>query len=175
MAAVSVKKTGPTSQELSFSTAATPDAVYEYLSDFSRHAEWVSDIVAQEQTSPGAAGVGATFRTQEAMKGGMKAPTFAEIVALQRPSLIEWRAHTGATRGPLAMRSHWTFRIEPEGAGSRVTQVQEMEPPNVWARMLMAAFVPLADGLLGGTGASPKNVAKHMERLKEILDGKAAR
>jgi uncharacterized protein YndB with AHSA1/START domain len=169
---ISVKKTGPMSQELTMTTVLAPEAVYDYLSDFDKHHEWVEDIVDMDTTNA-AEGVGRSFKTTEAMKG-MKGDTFAEITALQRPRYIEWRARTAANHGPFAMRSRWSFIIEPEGSGSRVTQTQTMEPANIFAKGFGSIFVPLADGLLGGMGASPKNVRRHFEKLKEILDAMAA-
>jgi uncharacterized protein YndB with AHSA1/START domain len=173
--AVTVRKTGAYGREFSFSTPLAPEAVYDYLADFEKHSEWVPEIVAMEKTSEGLAGVGTTFTTTESMKPGskMQDKTYCEITALERPRLIEWRARTEATGGPMAMRSRWAFVIEPEGDGSRVTQRGALEPPNLWSRLFLGVFVPLADGLFGGMGATPKNVVKHVERLQQVLDSKA--
>jgi uncharacterized protein YndB with AHSA1/START domain len=175
--AVTVRQTGPTSRELSFVTALAPEQVYDYLADFPRHREWVDEIVSMEPIGSGPAGVGTTYKTVEAMKPGsrMKAPTYCEITALERPRRIAWTARTGATRGPMAMRSRWAFLIAPDNGGSRVTQQAAMEPPNRWSRGFLRLFTVLADGLGGGMGASPKNVTKHAERLRQQLDQMASR
>ena len=172
---VSVKKTGPMSRDISFSTGLQPEAVYDYLSDFERHAEWVPELVKLEKTSEGPVGPGTNYTTTEAMKPGskMQDQTFCEIVTLDRPRLIEWRAKTAPDGGPMAMRSSWAFVIEAEGTGSRVTQRCALQPPNIWSKLFTTAFVGIADTLLGGLGASPKNVTRHAERLQAILDSKA--
>jgi len=168
---IEFKKTGATSGELSFVTPRPPQEVYEYLADFQKHAEWVDEIVSQTQTTDGPLAPGVTFDTLETMRPGssMKAPTSCEIVALEPPRLIEWKARTAASHGPMAMRSHWAFIIEPEGAGSRVTQRFSFDPPDVFGAVFLRMFVPIADGLMGGAGASPKNIRKHGEKLAEIL------
>jgi uncharacterized protein YndB with AHSA1/START domain len=173
--AVEWKRTGSTSLELTFVTALPPSEVYAYLSDFEKHCEWVPDIVAMEKTSDGPAGVGTTYRATEAMKegGGMKAPTFCEITALEPPRFIEWTARTKETRGPMAMRSRWSFTIEPEGEGSRVTQAAALLPPGIWSKAFLRIFLPLADAM-GGLGASPKNVRRHIENLERKLAEQAA-
>jgi uncharacterized protein YndB with AHSA1/START domain len=173
---IEFRRTGATSGELSFSTPRAPEEVYAYLADFQRHKEWTSEIVSQEQTSDGPAGVGTTYRTVEAMREGsrMKAPTTCEITALEPPRRIEWKARTGASHGPMAMRSQWTFEIVPEGAGSRVTQRFRFDPPDVFGAAFMRIFVPIADGVFGGLGASPKNIRKHGEKLAEILNADSA-
>lgn len=162
--------------QLSFVTPLPPQAVYDYLADFQKHAEWLEgEMVSQEQTSPGPVAVGTTFRTTEAMRPGsnMKGVTYCEITELTPPSRIAWRAHTEATTGMMAMRSAWSFDIAPEGSGSRVTQTFAFDPPNRSSRIFMAVFLPIVDGLLGGMGASPKNVRKHAEALERVLADKA--
>jgi uncharacterized protein YndB with AHSA1/START domain len=154
-----------------------PEHVFEYLADFSKHGEWVAgEIISQEPTSAGPIGQGTVLRTREAMKPGSKmvATTICEITTLTAPRLIEWRARTAATGGPMAMRSKWAFEIEPDGVVSRVTQRVTFDPPNRSSRALAAVFVPVVDTLFGGAGASPKNVRKHLEQLQAILDQRAA-
>jgi hypothetical protein len=171
-----ITKTSTYGREVRFHTDLAPDAVYDYLSDFQKHREWAEELANLEATSANAGGVGTTYKTLEVLRPGsrVKSNTFCEITALERPSLIEWRARTEATKGPMAMRSHWAFRISPDGDGSTVVQSWAMEPPNVFSAAFLRFFVALADGLMGGAGASPKNVAKHAAKLKTILDQKAA-
>lgn len=170
--AVSVKKTGANSLELTFATALPPEQVYDYLADFSRHHEWVDEIVSMEPTNAGTGGVGTSYKTVEAIKSGsrMQAPTWCEITALERPQRIAWTAQTKATRGPMAMRSRWEFLIEPRDGGSSVTQRSVFTPPNIWSKGFVKLFLVLADGIGSGMGASPKNITKHAERLQQKLD-----
>jgi uncharacterized protein YndB with AHSA1/START domain len=173
--AVTVKKFGLGKRELTFSTKLAPEAVYDYLSDFEKHSEWVPELVKMEKTTEGPAGVGTTYKTTEALKPGSSSQdtTYCEITKLERPRLIEWQARTAATSGPMAMRSHWSFIIEPADGGSVVTQKASLDPPNVFANAFLRLFIPIADGLLGGMGATPKNVTRHVENLQKLLDEKA--
>lgn len=171
---VRVEKRGD-SRFLTFTTPLAPQAVYDYLSDFNRHCEWTEEILSMEKSSDGPLAVGTEYKTTEAMRPGsrMKAPTSCEVTVLDPPRRIEWRARTSAARGPMAMRSRWAFEIAPEGSGSRVTQSYAMEPQNIWAKGFLKVFTTLADGLMGGAGASPKNVKKHAENLERVLNARA--
>lgn len=155
---------------ISFSTSATPEAVYEYVADLRRHGDWAGTLGSVTQTSDGPVAVGTTYRAEERMRPGGKAGdvSFSEITGLERPRRIAWKARTEPTSGPMAMRSEWEFLIEPDGVGSRVTQCMRFDPPNVMSRVFLAIFVPIAD-LMGGMGASPKTVRRNVERLEEQL------
>lgn len=168
---VEFRRTSATSGEVAFDAPATPDQVYDYLADFPRHGEWTGELASMEQTSTGPVSVGTTYRTVELMRDGssMKSTTFSEILALERPRHIEWTARTSAKHGPMAMRSRWSFEIEPRDGGSHVTQRFSIQPLDVSGALFGRVFVAIADGLMGGAGASPKNVTKHAERLQQKL------
>ena len=58
--------------------AAPVDKVYAYLADFPKHCEWAQTLESMELKKPGDAnGVGAVYRTGEALESGVKriAPT----------------------------------------------------------------------------------------------------
>jgi uncharacterized protein YndB with AHSA1/START domain len=160
--------------EVSCSTRAAPERVYDYLSDLPRHGEWAGTLGTVTKTSDGPAVVGTTYRAEERMREGGKAGdvTFAELTALERPRRIAWKARTEPTSGPMAMRSEWEFLIEPEGTGSRVTQRMRFDPPNAMSRVFLTVFLPIGD-LMGGMGATPRMVKKNVERLREKLDALA--
>ncbi len=99
---------------VSVSTAVPPEQVFDFLSDLRRHSEWAATLGNVSQHSEGPPTVGTTYEAQERMRD--------EPTALERPHRIAWNARTEATGGPMAMRSQWEFLIEPDGAGSRVTQ-----------------------------------------------------
>jgi uncharacterized protein YndB with AHSA1/START domain len=169
MARVTVRKVDG-ARELSFATALPPEAVFDYLSDFSKHPEWCRDLVSMDRQE-GDRGVGARYRTTESMREGsrMKSETSCEILTLERPRLIEWSARTAPSKGPMAMRSRWAFMIEPDGSGSRVTQRYSFQPPGPSSKVMLRVFSAVAD-IFGGMGASPKNVRKHAETLAARLD-----
>jgi len=172
--AVTVGKRGR-EREFTFTTALAPEAVYDYLSDLTRHPDWCRDLLKLEQETDGPPGVGTRYRTAETMREGARSSetTYCEITALEPPRLVEWKARTEKTKGPMAMRSNWAFVIEPEGTGSRVTQRYSFDPPNLGSRIMLFGFTRVAD-LMGGLGASPKNVRKHAEALEARLAEMAA-
>ena len=161
--------------EVSFTTAAAPDQVYEFLADLRRHSEWAGTLATVTQTSEGPPVIGATYRSMERMREGSEGEeaTYAELTALEPPRRIGWAARTEAPGGPMAMRSRWEFLIEPHGAGSHVTQRMRFDPPNLMSRVFLAVFLPVAD-LMGGVGASSRMVKKNMARLEEKLAALAA-
>jgi hypothetical protein len=169
---VTLTKTGPASGEVTFSTTLGPEATFDYLADFSKHQEWTDELVTMEQTSAGPVGLGTTYRSVERLHPGdeMKEPTFAEVTALERPRLIEWKTWTSKQSGPKAVRSRQAFEIVPHGKGCHVTHRFSYEAPSVLSKLSLRAFVAVADGLLGGAGASPKQLTKRAEQLQHVLD-----
>src|SRR5688500_6698355 len=53
------------SGQTSIQIAATPQALYEYLKDFTRHPEWSSNLSKVAKITDGAVQVGTRFKTAE--------------------------------------------------------------------------------------------------------------
>ncbi|HYM15897.1 MAG TPA: SRPBCC family protein [Dehalococcoidia bacterium] len=174
--AVTVTRSGARSGEITFATNLEPELVFDYLADFGKHQEWSDELVAMAPMSGGAAAAGATYRVVDAAHpdSPQKVPTFAEITALERPRLIEWRLWTEPARGPRAMRSRWAFEIAGEGAGSRVTQRFSFEPPDIWSRLSLRVANAIGDALMGGAGMSPNSIVRRAERLQHVMDVRSA-
>jgi hypothetical protein len=138
---------------------------FDYLADFSKHPEWSQGLLSMTRTSVGEPGPGTTYCTEESAAGS-KDITVSEITELQRPRRIAWKAQTEKQSWPTGARSIWSFDIEQEGAGSRVTQRMELIPAS---RAMVRALFFVADTFFGGTGATPKSVRKNAERLEQRL------
>src|SRR5438094_7552283 len=95
--------------EISVIVHAPAHAVYDYLLDFTRHSEWVSNLSKVSQLSHGPVGVGTIFRAQEGappvplmrklnmmiyfisgVASGAKPYSEAEITALEPGRRIAW-------------------------------------------------------------------------------------
>ncbi len=167
------------SGETSILIAASPHALYEYLSDFTRHPEWSSNLSKVEPLSQGMARVGMQFKTSEGpppvspmmklnmMRGfvrgvlaGAKPYSIAEITALETDARIAWRA--GIPYGDSFFnRAEWEFTFEVRPNGTQVTQRFHYFPQTAAAEQMIGAA-----GVEGITQACAVNLL----RLKRVLE-----
>jgi carbon monoxide dehydrogenase subunit G len=100
-------------------TTASPQAVYDYLKDFTRTTEWDPGTVTTERVS-GDGGVGTTYHNVSEFNGRRTELTYT-LVELEEPRLIVLRGENKTV--------HATDRMEiaPHGAGSRVTYTADFE------------------------------------------------
>jgi Polyketide cyclase / dehydrase and lipid transport len=169
---VTLTKTGPTSGEIAFSTTLGPETTFDYLADFSKHQEWTDELVSLERTSDGPLAAGTTYRGVERLRPAeeMKDPILAQVTAFERPRLIEWETWTAREDGVKSNCSRWAFEIVPHGKGCHVTHRFAFDESSVWNKLSRRAFVAVADRLMGGAGASPKQLTKRVEQLQHVLD-----
>lgn len=88
--------------------------VFDYLKDFSNAAEWDPGVASAERLDSGAIGLGSKFRLVTEFMG-RKTPLTYEIVAIDAPKSVTFRADTGT----LASLDKLTF--ESRGQGTHVT------------------------------------------------------
>ncbi len=159
------------------------ETVYTYLSDFTRHPEWVQNLQRVRPVSSGPVGVGAVFQAQEGpppvplaqkiimmfffMSGvvrGAKSYSRAEITALEPYRRIAWRAGVPKGEGYFNL-AQWEFILEPQGQATRLIQRFQYLPQN-----------PTAERMVGAAGAEgiAKACAVSLARLKTILEQRAA-
>ena len=140
---------------------ASPDTVYDVISDLRAHLEWSGERAADQSfklltmDSPdGPATVGTKFRSTGANFNG----TFHDestVTAATRPTtfIIETNAHLDRTRGE-PWDVHFTHRydVAPDGNGSRITYTETIDRVNyvpywlkAWARPLFTPLVNRAD------------------------------
>jgi uncharacterized membrane protein len=167
--------------EASVIIQAPTQKVYEYLADLGRHSEWVENVSKVWQISPGAVGVGTTYRAQESappvetlpkmqmmvffiagLLSGTKPYSEAEITALEPGKRIAWQAGLRKGNGWFN-RAQWELILEPQAGATRVTQrFRYMPQTPTAARMIGAAG---ADGIAHACGVS-------LQRLKKVLEAR---
>ncbi len=81
-----------------FVTSATPSAVFDYVMDFPRHAEWETGVEEVGQDDPGAIAVGTRFEAYGAppVRGWRRlfherSSTTWKVVRIERDQLVSWQ------------------------------------------------------------------------------------
>ena len=127
------------SNSISLDINAPPEKIYAYLIDFSRHAEWSSNVKEIKLVRGETGVVGAEYESTEDIPRPMT--TYAQITALRAPNLIEWQA-----TDKRVFKTNWTFEIEKQNGGSRVTQKVTFQPLNFFANIILYVFrVPVVE------------------------------
>jgi uncharacterized protein YndB with AHSA1/START domain len=96
---------------------ASPEAVYDYVSDFSRHPEW-----AHNKLEISVAGDGRGFEYVTHFMGD--AAGKGEVTQAERPRVFAYECEDKDGR------YRWTFDLEPEDSATRLTHsVQRLKAP----------------------------------------------
>ena len=88
----------------------SPDEVFAYLDDLTRHGEWQESIVSAEKLTDGPTRVGTRVRQTRRTPGGSQTFTY-EVTEHDPPRRSSFRAIDGAVR-PVG-----TLAVEPVGDG----------------------------------------------------------
>ena len=129
---------------------APPSAVYDYVSDIARHPEWAAQKLTMRALGDG------RFESLMTM-GAMKAVAVIHVETADRPKTFSYVADDNVS-GP----HRWTFTIEPEGAGSKVTFRMERMHEALVARIMQPVVMwPL----IGHPG-----VLKGLARIKSHVE-----
>ena len=126
---------------------ATPQAVWEYVGDLTRHSEWNYQPQRIEKTSDGVPGPGSTYHAIERMPNvslpmkvmmrlmftpvmlitGAKWETEAKVTDVDPQRKIAWEARAPKRKGDM-MRARWELELTPEGEKTLVTERFEFMP-----------------------------------------------
>ena len=149
--------------EASLRVEAAPEKVYELVSDVTRMGEWSPETTSAEWLD-GATGpeVGARFKGRN-RHGIARWSTTPRVVAAD-----PGREFAFATTWLGKDNTQWTYRFEPDGTGTRVTESFEMLVDVPWyftasERWLMGVKDRKAD--------LEAAMAKTLERLKAAVEG----
>jgi polyketide cyclase/dehydrase/lipid transport protein len=108
-------------RETSIEIQASPDAVYALVSDLPRMGEWSPENIGGEWQNGGSGQVGDRFlghnRTSER---AWSVPVMVTVA--ERGKCFEFV--TRPDEGPYV---RWTYRLEPSGTGTRVTEIWDVE------------------------------------------------
>jgi uncharacterized protein YndB with AHSA1/START domain len=105
--------------EQSFTVACSPDAVFDYLTDPAKVAEWQTAKTSVESLTDGPPRLGSRMRERTKTPGGKEFEQVVEFTEFERPR----RVHTHIVEGPYPVDGTWLF--EPHGAGTRIHFVAE--------------------------------------------------
>jgi len=134
--------------------ARSPEDVFAYITDVSRHPEWQEGLVSATLESEGPVRVGSRIVHRRKLGLGTVAAT-SEITAFNPPEVVGFRGLDGP------IRAEGSQRVERVGEGSRVSFEMEMRGHGLGVLML-----PVARRQAG------RQVKDSHEKLKRILEGK---
>ena len=112
-------------REASIEIHASPEAVYDLVSDLPRMGEWSPENIGGEWQGGGSGKVGDRFIGHN--RAGERTWS-APVMVTQAERGRCFAFVVGPDEGPYV---RWTYRLEPSGAGTRVTEVWDVErlPP----------------------------------------------
>jgi len=108
---------------VSADAAAAPERAWELAVDLPRYAEWLTMHEAFVGDVPTALNEGVTYK-QRVKLMGMPAEIAWRVTTVQQPGKLEL-----AGDGPMGVKAHDRFLIEPSGTGSRITFEMEFNGP----------------------------------------------
>jgi uncharacterized protein YndB with AHSA1/START domain len=134
-------------------TIARPaEEVFAFLADFGNIPAWNYAITQTTKTSPGPAGVGATYRQTRSIPH--RNEENFEVTVFEPPRRVAVHGQIGPF---LATTS---YLLEPTAGGTRLTNDVELEPATVLLRVLGPLAVPKVKAA----------VARNLGTLKELLE-----
>ncbi len=143
--------------EVSLFIHASPDVLYEMVSDVTRMGDWSPETFAGRWIGKDGPVVGARFKGDNRSERSPEPWRMVATVTVADPGR-EFAFVTGKVEGPA---THWRYRFEPERSGTRVTESFE------WT------WKPSPAGFRAQVGAAPLEVAEQMveERRRYLLAG----
>ena len=105
--------------EQTFTVARPPEAVFDYLTDPSKLAQWQTAKTSVKLLTDGPLRQGTRVRERMKQPGGKEFEQVVEFTEFDRPN----RVHTHIVEGPQPIDGTWSF--EPDGDSTRVRFVAE--------------------------------------------------
>jgi hypothetical protein len=166
---------------------APAQQVFDYLSDLSRHWEWIGERDFKVTVLPdGPAGPGSQFRREKTgemqgpliLRGGMGESRVtlikATVIKVHEPSSVLVLETRNVYNGLLHSIEKFSFYLEPEADGTAVDMISEVEPmvPGMFIGPVYAirAVRGLFDRLFGKrlSGLFPQMpIGPHLAKIKE--------
>jgi hypothetical protein len=130
----------------------TPEEVFAYVADLSKHGEWGGYGLEVRQTSSGPVGVGATFASTAKQFGTQReTQTVTEYTPGKRLAF--------EATGGLGLARH-VFELAPQDGGTRVSKSMELIKPSLLAKIMSFKI----------KGHQPKSLRQDLERIKQRLE-----
>jgi hypothetical protein len=128
-----------------------------------RHPQWAHEKLEIEQTSGSSVEVGATFAYALHFMGTIRGKL--RVLRAERPSAFSYECEDP----PGLYR--WTFRITPEGSGSRLTHTIEFLRDSPMVELTRPFMLPLVGHKMVNGGLA--NIKINLEKLSVAPDDKA--
>jgi polyketide cyclase/dehydrase/lipid transport protein len=132
---------------------ASPDQVFAYVSDMTRHGEWGAYGLEVKAVSGGPVGVGSTFASTAKQFGTQRETQ--TVTECSPPARFAFQA-----KGGLGLARH-AFDLSAVDGGTRVTKSMELIEPSFLAKVMSFRI----------NGAQPKELAEDLRRIKAKLEG----
>jgi uncharacterized membrane protein len=126
--------------------------VFAVIADYDQHAQWRSELISAQITSPGPIGPGSTYSYNLRVMG-RPIESSGEIVTFSPPDAVAWKS----TSGPFPMSG--STHLEQTAEGVRVTEVIEAEP---------GGFFKLAQPVL--LSKQKSQMESDLKKLKQLLE-----
>jgi hypothetical protein len=125
-------------QTAAFSSVRTwvpcePSNCFDYVADFSRHAEWATNPVEITPLDRGPVGLGARFHAV-GHQAGRDWPSELEVTVYDRPSTLEFTATGGPIGTPTDDPHRHTFTFSADEGGTRIVLLRRDPLPSDWSR-----------------------------------------
>lgn len=141
----------------SVEVAATPESVWEVLSDVGRMPEWSPECRKIVVLGSPKKGVG-TKMLGINRRGLAVWPTTSTVVRYEPGKAVAWKTReSGAT---------WSYEITPTGKGSRVTGKRELPAYSLGTRLLG----PLVGGAQGHDDELAEGIRTTLERIRSSIE-----
>ncbi len=134
---------------------APQEAVFSYIADGSRTPEWYEAVQTASKTTEGPTGEGTRYTFTRVLPQG-EVVNEVEVSEFRKPNLVTFTSKSGPT--PFVYR----YRIEPTGAGSRVTLEGSITGEGL--RGPAAVLAPLAGKFF------KRGMAQNLKTLKARLE-----
>jgi uncharacterized protein YndB with AHSA1/START domain len=131
---------------------ASPETVFAYVADVTKHPEWGSHRNAATKRGDGPPGAGAVYDTVNHQFGEQKETV--TVTDYNPPSLFGFDAS-----GSLGV-AHHAFELAPSGSGTKVTKSMQITQPKFLAR-ISAPMIGMQQ---------PKALAEDLRRIKAKLE-----
>lgn len=136
---------------------ASPNQVWEVVSDVTRMPEWSPELRRLYVVGSTRAGVG-TRLVGINRRGLAVWPTTSKVVRYEPQRAVAWRTReSGAT---------WTYELTPAGTGTRLSARRELVGFTVGTKL----FAPLIGGADGHDGELAAGLATTLDRIKATVE-----
>ncbi len=151
---------------------ASPQAIFDLVSDPSRHVELAgsAELTSMRKEPAGPVGTGTHFYADETVKmadgSGMDLTADSIVVTFDSPNSFSWIVNPALPEQ--VRRLQWWFRMSPQGGGTKVVHEVEVD----WGDLQTEMLKGLRDNYEQvRAGVVRTGMAKTLENLKRMAGG----